>query len=115
MLKQVIIVRADLKLGKGKLAAQVAHASLEAFLKVQKKFPDIVKKWLNSGAKKIVLKVSNEKELLALYRKMRRKIPSALIRDAGLTQLKPGTITCFASGPYDEKILNKYVGTLKLL
>jgi len=115
MLKQIIVVRKDLKLSKGKLATQVAHASLEAFLKTQKKFPNIAKEWLKTGAKKIVLKIENEKELLKLYRKICKKIPSALIRDAGLTQLKPGTITCFASGPAKEELIDKYSKNLKLL
>ena len=52
-LKQVILVRHDLKLPKGKLSAQVAHASVEAVLKSEK---DKVKEWRTSGQKKVVLK-----------------------------------------------------------
>ncbi len=58
--KQVILVRQDLKLPKGKLAVQVAHASLDAALKSDKK---TVEKWKVQGAKKVVLKVADEKDL----------------------------------------------------
>ena len=61
MYKQVIIVRKDLKLSRGKLAVQVAHASLEAFKKANK----IVKeKWARHGAKKVVVKVNDLNQLL---------------------------------------------------
>ena len=63
MYKQVILVRKDLKLPKGKLAAQVAHASVEAVLKSDK---DMVKKWRAEGMMKIVLNVADEKELMLI-------------------------------------------------
>ena len=59
-LKQVILVRQDLKLPKGKLAAQVAHASTECVLKSYK---DDISKWRQEGMKKVVLKVGSEKDL----------------------------------------------------
>ena len=60
-MKQVILVRMDLKLPKGKLAAQVAHASTEALLKSHK---DDITKWRSEGMKKVVLKVDDQKELM---------------------------------------------------
>ncbi|MFH0835366.1 MAG: peptidyl-tRNA hydrolase Pth2 [Candidatus Micrarchaeota archaeon] len=112
-LKQVIVIRADLKMGKGKIAAQCCHASLDSFLKAS----DAAKRtWQTSGMEKVALKVSSEKELLAVFDKAKRaKLPSSLIRDAGHTQIEPGTITACAIGPADESEIDAITGKLKLL
>lgn len=116
MYKQAIIVRADLKMGKGKLAAQSSHASLAAFRKVERSSPEAAKGWEREGQKKIVLKVGSEKELLEYFELAKREgIPCELIRDAGHTQVEPGTITCFGAGPWDEEKLDGVFGKLKLL
>ncbi len=115
-LKQAIVVRADLKLGKGKIAAQCSHASLASYFVVNRKFPDLAKDWVNSGMKKIVLKVSSESELNEFFKKCKmNEIPCEKIRDAGHTQIKPGTVTCFGAGPWDEEEIDKVLGKLKLL
>ncbi|MBN2478338.1 peptidyl-tRNA hydrolase [Candidatus Micrarchaeota archaeon] len=115
-IKQAIIVRNDLKMGKGKIAAQASHASLASFLKTQNSNPEITEKWLEEGMKKIVLKVDSEKDLLIYFQHCKDSgIPCELIRDAGLTQIKGGSITCFGAGPYYEDDLNKILGRLKLL
>ncbi|MBI5227201.1 peptidyl-tRNA hydrolase [Candidatus Micrarchaeota archaeon] len=116
MYKQTIVVRADLKMGKGKLAAQSSHASLSSYKKVAKSNPDVARAWEDQGQAKIVLKVSSEKELLEYFQKGKDAgIPCELIRDAGHTQLEPGTLSCFGAGPWDEKELDKVFGKLKLL
>ncbi|MBS3060035.1 MAG: peptidyl-tRNA hydrolase Pth2 [DPANN group archaeon] len=115
MLKQMIVVRKDLKMTRGKMSAQVAHASLEAFLKTQKQHPDKAKKWRANGMKKIVLEIDSKEALLALKADIGSKIPTALITDAGHTQLEPGTITCLGIGPFDEEEIDKYTGHLKLI
>jgi PTH2 family peptidyl-tRNA hydrolase len=113
-LKQVIVVRTDLKMGKGKLAAQVAHASLQAFLNCKNE--EWKRLWLDSGAKKVVLKVKSLKELLEIYQKAKAAgLPVALIIDAGRTQLEPGTITCVGIGPAPSKLIDPITGHLKLL
>jgi PTH2 family peptidyl-tRNA hydrolase len=113
MYKQVIIVRRDLKLDKGKLASQVAHASLEAY---KKSDPSARKNWEEEGAKKVILKVKNLKELKEIYKKIRKeRIPCSLIRDAGKTQLKPGTITVLGIGPCESERVDKITKDLKLL
>jgi len=115
-MKQVIIVRADLKMGKGKLSAQVAHASLAAFKKTEKKYPDIAREWEMEGQKKVVLKVGSESELIENFELAKREeIPAELIRDAGHTQIEPGTLTCVGIGPWDEEKLDELFGKLKLL
>ncbi len=113
MYKQVIIVRQDLQLPKGKLAAQCAHASVEAVLRSAKK---IVEDWRDEGMPKIVLKVKNEKELIKYFQQAKeKKIVSVLITDAGRTVVAPGTNTCVAIGPDEEKKIDLITGTLALL
>ena len=114
-LKQAIIIRSDLGMGKGKLAAQSSHASLSAYKKCEREDPSAAHEWEEEGQKKIVLKVSSEEELLSLYEKMKKEIPCALIRDAGHTQVEPGSITCFGAGPANEAKIDKYCKELKLL
>lgn len=111
--KQAIVLRADLGMGKGKLTAQGSHASLSAYMKagsVEKKA------WELGGQKKIVLKVGSEKELLEYFERCRDAgLKPALIRDAGHTQLEPGTVTCFGVGPAEESKVDTVLGELKLL
>ena len=114
-MKQVIVVRKDLKLSKGKLAVQCCHASLEAFKIAANKCLEKVSEWEQTGLKKVVLYIENEKELLDLYEKIPKKIPKKIITDAGLTQIPPGTVTCIGIGPYDAAELDKYTGKLKLV
>ena len=111
--KQVILVREDLKLDKGKMAAQVAHASVESALRSDK---DIVKKWRIKGMKKVVLKVKNKEELFK-YNQIAKdnKLKTALITDAGRTRLEPGTLTCLAIGPDEEKRIDEVTGSLKMM
>lgn len=111
--KQVIVIRNDLKMGKGKAIAHACHASLDAALKADEK---ILKDWQKEGAKKIVVKVNSLKELQEVEKKAKKeKILNVLIKDAGLTQLKKGTATVLALGPAKEKIIDKVTGKLKLL
>lgn len=113
MLKQVIVLRTDLEIGKGKLAAQACHASVRAVLKSDKKTVD---EWDSEGAKKVVLKVDSEAKLKQIYQlSAKAKLVSVLISDAGLTQLKPGTKTAVAVGPDSEAKIDKITGKLKLL
>jgi len=111
--KQVILVRSDLQLPKGKMAVQVAHASVEAVLKSDK---DKVKRWRSVGMKKVVLKVADLKELHKYLQIANNSgLITALITDAGLTTIEPGTITCVAIGPDDEMDIDKITGQLKII
>jgi PTH2 family peptidyl-tRNA hydrolase len=111
-LKQAIVVRTDLKMGKGKASAQVAHASVAVLEKADQ---SIVRQWKEEGMKKVVLKISGKKELLELFEEAKKRLPTALIKDAGLTQIKPGEPTCIAIGPAKEEELDRITGELKLL
>ncbi len=112
MYKQVIVMRNDLKLGKGKIAVQCAHASLGAVKDADERIVDV---WEEKGAKKVVVKVSDINQLKDIYRKAKGKLPCFLVRDAGLTQLEAGTITCLGIGPDEERKIDKITGKLKLL
>ena len=91
MLKQAIIIRTDLKMDKGKLCSQTCHASIASFLNSDKK---VRERWIENGMKKIILKISSEKEIKELLKDAKKdKLPCALIKDAGLTQIESGTIT----------------------
>ena len=112
-LKQVILVRQDLKLPKGKLAAQAAHASVEAVLKSES---SIVKSWRREGMEKVVLKVKDEKELLHYFQLAKEAdLVTALITDAGHTVVAPGTKTCVGIGPNEEEKIDNITGKLLLL
>ena len=113
MLKQVILVRTDLKLPQGKACSQAAHASVEAVLKSDSK---TIKAWRNEGMAKIVLKVKDEKELIKYFQKAKENgLVAALITDAGKTVVTPGTKTAVAIGPAEEESIDKITGELALL
>ena len=111
--KQAIVLRIDLDMGKGKLVAQGAHASLSAYAKAG---ASEKKEWEFGGQKKIVLKVTSEKELLEHFERCDDAgLKPALIRDAGHTQVEAGSITCFGVGPAPENKIDSILGKLKLL
>lgn len=114
--KQAIVVRTDIKMQKGKTAAQVAHASLTAAEETKRKRNEVFKKWWESGQKKIVLKTSNLEKLLGLVKIAEKEdIIYSIIEDKGLTQLPPSTTTCIAIGPDEEVKIDRITGNLKLL
>ncbi len=114
-LKQVIVVRADLGMGKGKIAAQVGHACVLGAENVRKSHPDWFAKWWD-GQAKIVLKVNSESELETVKRNaIEMGLPWSQVTDAGHTQIAPGTFTCISIGPAPEEQIDKITYELKLL
>lgn len=118
--KQVILIRTDLKMSKGKTAAQAAHASLDAALRVMQQDnvlrTRVLLNWRKEGAKKIVLKVADESSMFKLKTAAERAgIKVAIIKDAGLTEIPPGTYTALAIGPDKESKIDKIVGNLPAL
>ncbi len=112
-MKQSIAVRIDLGMGEGKVAAQVAHASLKAYEDAD---DDAVDEWKRSGQKKVVVEVEGEDELLHLKEAAeRRGLPNALVRDAGHTQVESGTLTALAVGPAADDEVDAVTGELSLL
>ena len=138
--KQVIVFRKDLIKGehalrKGKIAAQVAHASLGALLLWAKRYSiagnygnenyiefgfldnSILDDWLNGIFTKICVCVENEEELLKLYNKIKEDalIPVVLITDAGNTEFHGvPTNTCIGIGPWRSDEIDEYTKDLPL-
>jgi len=140
--KQVIVMRTDLQMRKGKMIAQGAHASLKVFLdranfSISGEEPRLVggfklggyrycemnirlyeemELWIRGKFTKICVRVDSEVELLRVYNKsLALNLPSALIKDAGLTEFKEPTLTCCAIGPASSEEIDKVTGDLKLL
>lgn len=122
--KMAIVVRTDLGMGKGKIAAQVAHAAVSLTLwnfREQIADPeenDRVERWFEDEPPqtKLVLKVSTEEDLLELAKKCKANhVPSVIICDAGKTQVEHGTRTVLGIGPGPEEEIDSIVGDLKLL
>ena len=114
-IKQVIVVRTDLDMGKGKIAAQVGHACVLGAEHVRKSHPEWWSKWWG-GQEKVVVKVSGLKELQEIKRHaIDLSLPWSEVSDAGHTQLAPGTTTCISIGPAPENLIDKITGDLKLL
>ncbi len=116
--KQVIIIRKDLKMSRGKMIAQACHAAVSAAEIARKVVPDLYRRWLTNGQKKVALSVASLKELEEVESAVRRVdalIPVVKIRDAGLTELDPGTITSLGIGPHSSPQVEKITSMLKLL
>jgi len=114
--KMVLLVRNDLNMGKGKIAAQCSHATLGAFKKAQKKDKRALDGWEEGGQAKVVLRAQNEQEMLDLEEEARKeKLITYLVVDAGKTQVASGTNTVLAIGPGEVSEIDKVTGKLKLL
>ena len=132
MPKQVLVYRRDLKMRKGKIAAQCAHASLAVFLRGHPQPGTIVldgvpadpartlvvplsedmASWVFGRFKKVVLSVETEADLVEVHRlALEAGLPTALIRDAGLTEFGGvPTLTTVALGPADEAAIDRITG-----
>lgn len=127
--KQVIVVRRDLNMRKGKIAAQVSHASMKIFFdRIIKTSEDLTERtiklesaemvhWVDGSFTKICLSVDSEKELEEIYEKaLGSNLPCALIVDNGLTEFHGvKTKTCVAIGPANPDDIDKITSHLKLL
>jgi PTH2 family peptidyl-tRNA hydrolase len=114
--KQVVVLRTDIKMSKGKLAVQACHASVSALEAARKSHRNWVKFWFDEGQKKVVAKVKNVESLEELRRHAEKiGLPNALIEDRGLTELPPGTITALGIGPAPDEIIDKVTRDLTLL
>lgn len=115
-LKQVILIRTDLKMSTGKKCAQACHASVTASDLVRTLNKKVWKNWKNFGQKKVVLKAKNMEDIKDIYIKVNKQdIPCFIVKDAGLTQLEPGTITALGIGPVLSTKIDEITGELPLL
>ena len=126
--RQIIVIRKDLNMRKGKIGAQAAHASMKVFFDA---FEDdgstwkvsaalynrpAVKEWVNGLFKKIVVSVNSEAELLEIYEKAKEAgLPCSLIQDSGLTEFKEPTYTAVGIGPAEDSVFPPLTGHLPLL
>tara|TARA_B100001029_G_scaffold113725_1_gene93998 strand:+ start:2729 stop:3082 length:354 start_codon:yes stop_codon:yes gene_type:complete len=113
--KLVIVVRTDLGISKGKMAAQASHAAVNCALKSKKSDSSNFTKWFKDGQKKVVVKVSGESDLRKLQQHARDiGLISSLITDAGLTEVPPGTVTCLGVGPASDSTIDTVTGSCPL-
>ncbi len=114
--KQCIVIRDDLKLSPGKLAVQVAHAAVMALERAEKTDKSVVSRWKAEGQKKVVLRVPGVQDIFRLREEAEQAgLPSAIVADAGLTEIPPGTITALGIGPAQNKQMDKVTGKLRLV
>jgi len=114
--KQVLVFRQDLKMGKGKIAAQAGHAAVSAAQEAFARKKPWWEAWLFEGQRKIAVKVPSEKELHELEDAADDLgLPHALIVDRGLTQIPEGTVTCLGIGPAPNGLVDRLTGKLPLL
>ncbi|KAK7925436.1 hypothetical protein WMY93_007746 [Mugilogobius chulae] len=113
--KMIIVVRNDLKMGKGKVAAQCSHAAVSAYKQVQKRHPELLKEWEYCGQPKVVVKAPDEETLIELLARAKEMgLPVSLIQDAGRTQIAPGSRTVLGIGPGPSDLVDMVTGELKL-
>jgi PTH2 family peptidyl-tRNA hydrolase len=112
--KLALVVRADLAMGRGKIAAQVAHAAVAAALAAIGTTG--FRAWLRDGQPKVVLRAASEEHLAAIAAQASEAgLPVQVIRDAGRTQVAEGTPTCCAIGPAEDTRIDAVTGELSLL
>lgn len=111
--KLVLVVRKDLSMGVGKVAAQCSHASILAYKRSSKM---MLLKWALNGQKKVVLGCPNEETLNNIKEEAKKSgLLTNVVRDAGYTQVEPNTATVIAVGPAKEEMVDKVTGHLRLL
>ncbi|XP_065206229.1 peptidyl-tRNA hydrolase 2, mitochondrial-like [Planococcus citri] len=116
-IKMVLVVRPDVRMSSGKLAAQCAHAAVSSYAAAKEYDPQLVAMWESTGQAKIVVSgdKTGEMELYSLAEKAKQfNIVTAIIRDAGRTQLAAGTPTVLGMGPAKAKDLDNVSGHLRL-
>ncbi|HID17686.1 TPA: peptidyl-tRNA hydrolase [Candidatus Bathyarchaeota archaeon] len=114
--KQVIVVRSDIKMSKGKIAVQAAHAAVSASERAKETNREWWREWFREGQRKVVVKANSLKELIELKEMSENEgLPTALIEDKGLTEVPPGTVTCLGIGPGPNELIDKITGKLPLL
>lgn len=124
---QYILVRSDIKMSKGKTAAQVAHAAVECYIKLFDKiieskkgeelsyFMEVRHKWLSTGTKKVVLDAGSISRLDGIIASLDDDIIAHVVVDQGRTEIEPDTITCVGVGPDYASKLTPMFQDLELL
>ncbi|PPQ90473.1 hypothetical protein CVT25_014991 [Psilocybe cyanescens] len=113
--KMVLVVRTDLGMTSGKIAAQCSHAALACYKTLLVKNPTLLRQWERTGQTKVALRCDNEGELLLLKAQAQSlNLCARSIQDAGRTQIAAGSRTVLGiAGP--ARLVNQITGKLKLL
>lgn len=118
--RMTLVVRQDLKMGKGKAAAQCLHATLALYKKITSSTsasynPQMVQRWERNGQAKITLQVPDQETMDMLFAQaMSIGVNAAIIHDAGRTQIAAGSATVLGLGPAPKAVLDQITGDLKL-
>lgn len=113
--KMVLVVRTDLKMTKGKAAAQCAHAAVACYKSIARSNPEILARWERLGQAKVTLQAHSEDDLVLLQGVAKSlNITARLVRDAGRTQIAAGSCTVLGLGPAPKSVLDRVTGDLKL-
>ncbi|KAI5206806.1 PTH2-domain-containing protein [Aureobasidium subglaciale] len=114
--KLVLVVRTDLGMTKGKIAAQCSHATLACYKTLLRQNSPILKRWEGYGQAKVAVQVKSEDELLILQAQaISLGICGQIIHDAGRTQIASGSATVLGVGPAPKSMVDQVTGHLKLL
>ncbi|MFZ8842016.1 MAG: peptidyl-tRNA hydrolase Pth2 [Pyrobaculum sp.] len=116
-MKMAIVIRRDLKISCGKAAAQAGHAAVECVMLAleEDKWRRWLDRWLAEGQKKVILAAEGVAHLYELRNKAKElDLPTAVVVDAGLTEIPPDTPTAICVGPAPEELVDKVTGALKL-
>ncbi|KAI9155404.1 Peptidyl-tRNA hydrolase 2 [Paramyrothecium foliicola] len=119
--KLVLVVRTDLGMTKGKIAAQCSHATLACYKTLSRAKPgsperSILSRWERLGQAKIAVQIKSQEEMLELRRKARSLgVTAEVIQDAGRTQIEAGSMTVLGVGPAPKSVVDQITGHLKLL
>lgn len=119
--RMALVIRQDLGMQKGKIAAQCCHAALSCFRMIgcdpsRESFnPQMVQRWLKCGQAKITLKCPDKDTMDELYAKaISLGVNACVIHDAGRTQIAAGSATVLGVGPAPKAVLDQITGDLKL-
>ena len=112
----MLVLRTDLKMSRGKIAIQVAHAAVGAAELARKHQKMWWRRWFREGQKKVAVKVATLDELMRLREEaVKADLPTCIIQDRGLTEIPPGTVTVLGIGPVPTALVDKITRDLPLL
>uniref|UniRef100_A0A2P2L473 peptidyl-tRNA hydrolase n=2 Tax=Rhizophora mucronata TaxID=61149 RepID=A0A2P2L473_RHIMU len=116
VLKMVLVVRQDLKMGAGKIASQCAHAATGMYADMMQSYPSLLRQWEQNGQPKVVVTCKNQQEMNKLKEAAESiGLPTFVVADAGRTQVLAGSKTVLAIGPGPKASVDSITGKLRLL